>query len=82
MSRRLELLAALLCVWTARWPVHAGVAEKDWIDSPITGQGERPANGTTVFLSVYLDRLLFVDQQNYGFHVGAEAGETVFSRPL
>lgn len=49
--------------------VQAEPGSKDYIDSPITGQGERPKNGTTVFISVYLDRLLHVDQQKYGFQV-------------
>eukprot|EP00884_Botryococcus_braunii_P017545 jgi/Botrbrau1/4474/Bobra.0220s0008.1 len=31
-------------------------------------RGKGPKTGQPFFLSVYLDRLLFVDQQNYGFH--------------
>lgn len=74
MGEALELLAPRP-VWTLALLVVYGVlvlgdpASKDYIDSPITGQGERPANGTTVFISVYLDRLLEVDQQKYGFQV-------------
>lgn len=49
--------------------VQAQPGSKDWIDPPFTGQGQRPQNGTTVFISCYLDRLLTVNQVDYGFQV-------------
>lgn len=75
--------AAILILFIS--PVTCEPGSKDWIDSPFTGQGERPANGTTVFFSCYLDRLLTVNQQDYGFHVRlAQAGFwcTLFNKVL
>jgi hypothetical protein len=46
-----------------------GAASKDFIDSPFTGQGVLPPNGTDIHISVYLDRLLHVNQLDYFFHV-------------
>lgn len=63
------LIALGFPAWTNIPPVLAQPGDKDWIDPPFTGQGERPQNGTTVFVSCYLDRLLTVNQVDYGFQV-------------
>eukprot|EP00884_Botryococcus_braunii_P000774 jgi/Botrbrau1/10698/Bobra.357_1s0002.1 len=53
-------------VW--RVEVHAQTGSKDFIDSPFVGQGVPPPNGVDVFMSIYLDRLLHLNQLEYYFH--------------
>jgi hypothetical protein len=40
---------------------------------PFPGQGEEPGEATTVFVSTYIDRLMYIDDKNYEFQVGADA---------
>jgi hypothetical protein len=49
--------------------VACQAGSKDWMDSPFTGQGTPPPNGTDVYLSPYLDRLIHINEQKYFFHV-------------
>lgn len=36
---------------------------------PFAGQGEEPSTPTTVFVSSYIDRLMYIDDKNYEFQV-------------
>lgn len=40
---------------------------------PFPGQGDEPEEPTTVFVSTYIDRLMYIDDKNYEFQVGADA---------
>ena len=42
---------------------------QDWIDSPFVGQGSPPNGTTKVYLSVYLDRLISLNEQQYTFAI-------------
>lgn len=51
-------------------PFSSKKTNSDWIDSPFTGQGSPPPNTeTTVFMSVYLNKLIKVEEQDYTFSV-------------
>lgn len=68
-------------VWSGRRPTNThtttapdrpftrhSLPQSDWIDSPLIGQGNAPANTTTkIFFSSYLDRLISVNEQEYKF---------------
>lgn len=41
----------------------------DWIDSPFIGQGHAPNGTTKVYISVYLDRLIALNEQRYTFAI-------------
>jgi hypothetical protein len=36
---------------------------------PFAGNGEEPSTPTTVFVSSYIDRLMYIDDKNYEFQV-------------
>jgi hypothetical protein len=38
---------------------------------PFAGNGEEPDQTTTVFVSSYIDRLMYIDDKNYEFQVSA-----------
>lgn len=40
---------------------------------PFAGNGEEPPEPTTVFVSTYIDRLMYIDDKNYEFQVGGGA---------
>jgi hypothetical protein len=40
---------------------------------PFPGQGQEPEDPTTVFVSTYIDRLMYIDDKNYEFQVSADA---------
>lgn len=53
---------------TTPHPPNPSTLNTDWIDSPLIGQGNAPANTTTnIYFSAYLDRLISVDEQEYKF---------------
>lgn len=62
----IPLLATLLASAATS---HAQSGTKDFIDSPFVGQGVPPPEGVDIYMSVYLDRLLHLNQLEYYFHV-------------
>eukprot|EP00884_Botryococcus_braunii_P000773 jgi/Botrbrau1/10697/Bobra.357_1s0001.1 len=72
MGRRAAKICLLPALYTATLAFvglcRASAGSKDYIDSPFTGQGVPPENGTTVYLSIYLDRLIHLNQQEYFYH--------------
>lgn len=47
---------------------------------PFQGQGEEPSEPTTVYVSTYIDRLMYIDDKNYEFQVGADASRWAVCR--
>eukprot|EP00951_Prasinocladus_malaysianus_P014277 scaffold108551_cov33-Prasinocladus_malaysianus.AAC.1 len=61
-SARIRILAVLSVLWLL---AAAGVNAQ--MDQPLMGQGDQPQDRTTIHMSVFLERLLDIDDKNFRF---------------
>lgn len=67
---RLRTSSVLLLVVLFLHHIWLGAAQQMM---PFPGQGQEPDEPTTVFVSTYIDRLMYIDDKNYEFQVSADA---------